>query len=142
MKPLSKQVNNSEDVEKSQSLKENDKVDINALFDSEKLKSESLTEEKSVNERTVEQYVVENEANREQRHAILKQIRVSRGLSLVLGFLVAFCFLGLIIGISGAVYLRNRNDSKQIHDFQPVSLSFGHTFLIFVLIFVFFFFFN
>jgi len=121
MKPLSKQVNNSEDVEKSQSFEESDKVNINALFDSEKLKSESLTEEKSLNERTVEQYVVENEANREQRHAILKQIRITRGLSLVLGLLGALCFLGLIIGISGAIYWQNRHDSKQIHNFQPSS---------------------
>jgi hypothetical protein len=120
MKPLSKQVNNLEDVEKFQSLKESDKVDINVLFDSEKLKSESLTEQKSLNERTVEQYVVQNEANIEQRHVILKQTRLTRGLSLVLGLLVAFCFLG--IGISGAVYLQNRHHSKQIHNFQPVSI--------------------
>jgi hypothetical protein len=121
MKPLSKQVNNLEDVEKFQSLKESDKVDINVLFDSEKLKSESLTEQKSLNERTVEQYVVQNEANIEQRHVILKQTRLTRGLSLVLGLLVAFCFLG--IGISGAVYLQNRHHSKQIHNFQPSSLE-------------------
>jgi len=101
-------------------------VDINVLFDSEKLKTESSTEKKTMSgtlKRPIEQYDVENEANREQRRAFLNRIRFTRGLSLVFVLLVSVFFLGLILTIIGAVYLESDDSDLSESDSKPNLLS-------------------
>ena len=81
-------------------------VDINAFFE------KSVIDEKMECQQSMDKYSEDNEANRKQRHRILKKIRITRGLSLILISLILLFFIGMIAAMIAAVYL-NKEETEQ-----------------------------
>lgn len=103
-------------------VKNGEKVDLNALFDAEKSSvNENLDKKLSIDE-----YYLQNETNREHRHVILRKMRFTRGVSMILALLMFVFFIGIILTIVGSIYMRTNvnpmNDRPEAeHDMNDQS---------------------
>jgi len=134
MKPLSKPSNDSaaEDLEKKQEmLKDNEKVNIDALFEGDESNIKIYTIEIPAYykpDANCEDCNVENSLNQDVRRVELDRNRLHRGLLIALALIVSLCFIGLLISVTSALYLQNyRHNNNKTQPLIPKMKNISET---------------